>query len=69
VEVAGAPAGWTDAVPGAATVHSDNGVVVVELPPGADEQALLDAARGAGHVRRFVPEEPSLAQLFREVVA
>jgi ABC-2 type transport system ATP-binding protein len=69
VEVAGAPAGWTEAVAGAEVVLSDNGAVVVELGHGADEQALLDAARRAGRVRRFAPEEPSLAQLFREAVA
>jgi ABC-2 type transport system ATP-binding protein len=69
VEVAGARDGWVDGVPGAVLVRSENGAVVVELGHDADEQALLDAARGAGRVRRFVPEEPSLAQLFREVVA
>jgi ABC-2 type transport system ATP-binding protein len=69
VEVAGARHGWAEAVPGASTVQSDNGAVVVELSSDGDEQALLDAARSAGRVRRFVPEEPTLAQLFREVVA
>jgi ABC-2 type transport system ATP-binding protein len=69
VEVAGAAPGWLEAVAGAELVLSDNGAVVVELGDGADEQALLDAARRAGRVRRFAPEEPSLAQLFREAVA
>ncbi len=36
---------------------------------GADEQALLDAARAAGPVRRFEPVAPSLSERFREVVA
>jgi ABC-2 type transport system ATP-binding protein len=44
-------------------------MVVVELAGDADEQALLDAARRAGRVRRFAPQEPTLADLFREVVA
>jgi ABC-2 type transport system ATP-binding protein len=69
VEVAGAPTGWAQAVAGAEVVVSDDGAVVVELGDGADDQALLDAARRAGRVRRFAPEEPSLAQLFREAVA
>jgi ABC-2 type transport system ATP-binding protein len=62
-------AGWLAAVPGASLVAADDHAVVVELGPGADEQALLDAARRAGRVRRFAPEEPTLAELFREVVA
>jgi ABC-2 type transport system ATP-binding protein len=65
VEVAGAPTGWAQAV----AVVGNDGAVVVELGDGADDQALLDAARRAGRVRRFAPEEPSLAQLFREAVA
>jgi ABC-2 type transport system ATP-binding protein len=69
VEVAGARAGWAEAVAGAEVLLSDNGAVVVELGDAADEQALLDAARRAGRVRRFAPEEPTLAQLFREAVA
>jgi ABC-2 type transport system ATP-binding protein len=60
---------WLGGVPGATVVRRDNGAVVVELTDGADEQALLDAARGAGRVRRFAPEEPTLADLFREAVA
>jgi ABC-2 type transport system ATP-binding protein len=71
VELAADGAGpdWAAGVPGAAVVARDDGAVVVELAPGADEQALLDAARRAGRVRRFVPEEPTLAELFREAVA
>jgi ABC-2 type transport system ATP-binding protein len=56
-------------VPQATVVGRDDGVVVVELPDDVDEQALLDAARRAGRVRRFAPEEPTLAELFREAIA
>ena len=63
------PDGWVARVPSATVVDRRDGAVVVELSGGADEQALLDAARRAGRVRRFAPEEPTLAQLFREVVA
>ena len=41
---------------------------VYELEPGADPEALLDAARAAGTVIRFGPEVPTLAELFRDVV-
>jgi ABC-2 type transport system ATP-binding protein len=69
VELAAAGEDWLGAVPAASVVARDNGAVVVELGPEADEQALLDAARRAGRVRRFAPEEPTLAELFREAVA
>jgi ABC-2 type transport system ATP-binding protein len=69
VELAGAGEDWLGDVPAASVVARDNGAVVVELGPDADEQALLDAARRAGRVRRFAPEEPTLAELFREAVA
>ncbi len=69
VELAGASDEWLRDVAAVSVVHRDNGAVVVELGPDADEQALLDAARRAGRVRRFAPEEPTLAELFREAVA
>jgi ABC-2 type transport system ATP-binding protein len=42
---------------------------VFELDDDADPQALLDAARDSGRVRSFGPDTPTLAELFREVVA
>ena len=69
VELAGRGRRWLATSPRRASSHRDNGAVVVELGPDADEQALLDAARRAGRVRRFAPEEPTLAELFREAVA
>ena len=41
---------------------------VFELAERADPQALLDAARRAGPVARFGQAEPTLAELFRDVV-
>ncbi|UJA21121.1 ABC transporter ATP-binding protein [Thermoleophilia bacterium SCSIO 60948] len=41
---------------------------VFELAPDADPQALLDAARREGAVARFGQIEPTLAELFRDVV-
>ncbi|HEY4097691.1 MAG TPA: ATP-binding cassette domain-containing protein [Baekduia sp.] len=59
---------WLAAVPGAELVGRDDGAVIVALADGVDDQVLLDAARAAGPVRQFTPDEPRLADLFREVV-
>jgi hypothetical protein len=44
-----------------------NGGVILAMD-GADPQRLLDVARAQGDVEHFAPVEPSLAELFREVV-
>jgi ABC-2 type transport system ATP-binding protein len=49
-------------------VGKANGRVVLELAGGADEQALLDAARRAGRVTHFSAVERTLAELFRQAV-
>jgi ABC-2 type transport system ATP-binding protein len=59
---------WTEGVPGVEVVEHDGDGVLLELRDGADDQRVLDAARRAGRVRRFVPVRPTLAELFREVV-
>ena len=68
VQVEGAADGWVDGLTGVAVIARDEHGVVVELREGADDQAILDAARRAGNVRRFEPARPTLADLFREVV-
>jgi ABC-2 type transport system ATP-binding protein len=68
IEVA-APAGWSDAVPGARGVRQDGDVAVLELEPGTDPQRVLDVARAAGTVTAFGPVRPTLGELFREVVS
>ena len=68
LEVERAPDGWWDVVPGVSLDRRTDGAVVLELADGADPQRVLDVARHAGDVRRFGPVEPSLSQLFREVV-
>jgi ABC-2 type transport system ATP-binding protein len=68
VEVEGASDDWLESVPGAVLSGRDNGALLVELGEGADDQAVLDAARRAGRVRSFAPARPTLAELFREVV-
>jgi len=66
VEVDGdGAATWAAAVPGVRSL----GDGAFELADGADPQALLDAARAAGPVRRFGPDDATLADLFREAVA
>jgi ABC-2 type transport system ATP-binding protein len=65
VEVAGAGAGWHERLPGR-VVAGEDGRAIVET---GDEQALLDAARAAGAVRRFGTVEVTLTELFRDAVA
>jgi ABC-2 type transport system ATP-binding protein len=60
--------GWVDDLPGVSVVTDNGAGTVVELVDGADDQAVLDRARAAGAVREFTPVEPTLAELFREVV-
>ncbi len=60
---------WAERLDDADLVEVVGGEVVLELCPGGDDQAVLEAARGAGRVRTFRREEPSLVELFREVVA
>ncbi len=69
VEVRGADAAWWEAVPGAVAVQTNDGVAVLELAHDVDPQRVLDVARAAGDVLGFGPVQPSLGELFREVVA
>jgi ABC-2 type transport system ATP-binding protein len=69
-----APEGWADrlaaTVEGAAVLaHGAAGdSALIELPDGADDQGLLAAALELGAVRHFGAAEPTLVELFREVV-
>jgi len=60
---------WAEGLPGVTVLRAADGLHLLELADGADDQAVLDAARRAGAVHEFTPERPSLAELFREVVA
>lgn len=61
-------AGWVRELAGI-TVHSVNGNTVVFHPETAEAaQGVLRAAVERGEVARFSPQEPSLAQIFREVI-
>ena len=60
---------WWEAIPGVTPAQRDDGVVVLELAPSTDPQRVLDVARSVGDVLAFGPVEPSLQDLFREVVS
>jgi ABC-2 type transport system ATP-binding protein len=68
VGVAGADAGWAADLPGARVIDGTDGRVLLELDDSADEQVILDAARRAGRVTYFASSQPTLADLFRQVV-
>ena len=67
VELEHAPAGWAEGLPGR-VLEARGGRALVELDDDEDAQGLLRAAQAAGPVRRFAPVEPTLAELFRDVV-
>jgi len=69
IEVPAATQGWWEVVPGVSLAGHDDGAVVLELSVEADPQRILDLARAEGDVASFGPVRPSLAELFREVVA
>jgi ABC-2 type transport system ATP-binding protein len=68
VVVRGAPPGWAGSIPGVRVVSDGPDGTLLTLEDG-DEQALLDAARAAGRVCHFAREQPTLAELFRGVIA
>jgi ABC-2 type transport system ATP-binding protein len=71
----GAVPGWPDqlaaAVRGATVLDHgrDDGPALFELPAGTDDQVLLAAAQRLGAVHQFGTAEPTLVELFREVVS
>jgi ABC-2 type transport system ATP-binding protein len=69
IEVRGAADDWFEVLPGTEAVERSDGMVVLHLADDVDEQRVLDLARAAGDVVQFGPVRPTLAELFREVVA
>lgn len=69
VDVPGAPRGWADGLAGVLGWSSEGASTVVELAADADDQVILRAALALGPVREFRRRRPSLAELFRQVVA
>jgi ABC-2 type transport system ATP-binding protein len=68
VDVPGAPPGWADGLEGATALRIDGSRVLLELADGADEQLILRAALETGPVEEFRRAEPSLVEVFRDVV-
>jgi ABC-2 type transport system ATP-binding protein len=68
IEVAGADERWFDVLPGVRLERALARGVVLELTDGADTQRVLDLARQQGEVLHFSKVQPTLSELFREVV-
>jgi ABC-2 type transport system ATP-binding protein len=68
VEVDG-PRDWYRELAGVSVAEQNSHAVLLRLDETVDDQSVLEAARAAGPVRQFSPVEPSLAELFREVVS
>jgi ABC-2 type transport system ATP-binding protein len=68
VELAGGSTQWAEGLDGVRSVRAVDGAALIELTDGADDQAVLDAARAAGRVVAFERVVPSLTDTFREVV-
>ena len=69
VDVSNAATGWINALADAELVERGGSRTVLKLGPAADPQRILDAARSAGSVTHFAHLQPTLAELFREVVS
>lgn len=69
IDVRDATPDWIDALTDVELVERVDGRAVFQLPPAADPERILDAARRAGSVTHFSELQPSLAELFREVVS
>jgi ABC-2 type transport system ATP-binding protein len=60
---------WAGQLPGVRVVCEQAGDTLLELADGTDDQAVLAAALRTGRVTHFAWREPTLVELFREVVA
>jgi ABC-2 type transport system ATP-binding protein len=69
VVVPDAGPGWAGALPGVRVVSQQAGDTLLELDAATDDQAVLAAALRTGRVAHFAWREPTLVELFREVVA
>jgi ABC-2 type transport system ATP-binding protein len=68
VDAPHAGADWADALPGVHLRGWEGSKVVLELDHGADDQLVLQTALATGPVREFTRRQPSLTELFRNVV-
>lgn len=67
LEVAG-DAGWVREAPGVTVTQFDGPFARFDAEGPEAAQAVLARAVAAGPVRRFAPVQPSLAQIFKEVI-
>jgi ABC-2 type transport system ATP-binding protein len=61
--------GWAGTLPGVRVVSEQAGDTLLELAADADDQSVLGAALRTGRVTHFAWRQPTLVELFREVVA
>jgi ABC-2 type transport system ATP-binding protein len=64
----GGASDWVMGLRGVTVVDKTERGLILVLDPGADDQAVLDAARAAGPVHAFGRLEPTLTELYREAV-
>jgi ABC-2 type transport system ATP-binding protein len=69
VDLCNARPGWAEQLPDVEVAERANGRTIFRLGPEADSQRILDVARRAGSVTYFAEQQPTLADLFREVVS
>jgi ABC-2 type transport system ATP-binding protein len=69
VVVPDAPHGWARGLAGVTVLSEQDGDTLLELSADTDDQQVLAAALRTGRVEHFGRREPTLAELFREVVA
>jgi ABC-2 type transport system ATP-binding protein len=60
---------WAAELPGVRVVSEQAGDTLLELAADSDDQTVLAAALRTGRVTHFAWREPTLVELFREVVA
>jgi ABC-2 type transport system ATP-binding protein len=68
VDVCDASPDWSNALDGVDVVERSGRRTVLKLAGDADPQRILDAALRAGPVTYFAELQPSLSEIFREVV-
>ncbi len=69
VDIRDARLDWSDELGDVEVVERTDGRTIFKLAPGADSQRILDAARRSGSVTHFAELQPTLADVFREVVS
>ncbi|GAA1971350.1 ABC transporter ATP-binding protein [Amycolatopsis minnesotensis] len=69
VTAPGAATDWTPAVAGTRVAERRGGTLVLDLEPGADDQAVLAAALATGPVTEFSRRRRRLTELFRDAVS